>query len=130
MCVRLWRQVERGEHGGPGGGKKVVYLKEYLEQSFLPEYTIFTDCYDVVVLANEDEVIDIYKKHFDGQIVFGAERFCWPDKQRAAQYPATPSSFKYLNSGLFMGPTQMIQEMLATASISPTDDDQRFYTTL
>ena len=29
-----------------------------------------------------------------------------------------------------MGPTHMIQELLATASISPTDDDQRFYTTL
>ena len=115
---------------GPGGGKKVVYLKEYLEQAFLPEYMIFTDCYDVVVLANEDEVMATYKKYFEGKIVFGAERFCWPDKERASQYPATSSSFKYLNSGLFMGPTHMIQELLATTTISPTDDDQRFYTTL
>lgn len=115
---------------GPGGGKKVVYLKKYLEQAFLPEYMIFTDCYDVIVLANEDEVMATYKKHFEGKIVFGAERFCWPDKERASQYPTTSSSFKYLNSGLFMGPTHMIQELLATASISPTDDDQRFYTTL
>lgn len=115
---------------GPGGGKKVVYLKQYLEQHFLPEYMIFTDCYDVVVLAEEDEVMATYKKYFDGKIVFGAERFCWPDKNRAAQYPSTPSSFKYLNSGLFMGPTRLIQDLLDNAAISPTDDDQRFYTTL
>ena len=114
---------------GPGGGKKILYLQEYLKQRDLPEYIVFTDCYDVVVLGDEAEVMETYQQHFDGKLVFGAEAYCWPDKDRSSQYPPTASMFKYLNSGLFMGPTKLIQELLATASVAPTDDDQRFYTT-
>ena len=114
---------------GPGGGKKILYLQEYLKRWDLPEYIVFTDCYDVVVLGDEAEVMETYQQHFDGKLVFGAEAYCWPDKDQSSQYPPTASMFKYLNSGLFMGPTKLIQELLATASVAPTDDDQRFYTT-
>ena len=110
-----------------GGGKKILYLKDYFDTHILPEYVVFTDCYDVVVVADEAEVMKKYKKHFDGKLVFGAEVYCWPDESLASQYPTSDSNFKYLNSGLFMGPSSLIHKYL-TNNIAPTDDDQLYFT--
>ena len=113
-----------------GGGKKILYLKDYFDTHVLPEYIVFTDCYDVVVVSDADEVMRKYKQHFDGKLVFGAEVYCWPDEDMATKYPNTSSSkFKYLNSGLFMGPSKLIHKYL-TNTIASSDDDQRYFTNM
>lgn len=43
-------------------------------------------------------------KKFDARILFGAEKYLWPDETLDHLYPTVSKHLpKYLNSGLFMG---------------------------
>ena len=115
---------------GPGGGKKVRYLQAFLRTYTGPcKYVVFSDCYDVVALQDPRRLLDAYRRHFEGRVVFAAEKFCWPDASLAGAFPppAGGGAFRFLNSGGFMGPVAMIRE-LVTRPIQPSDDDQLYYT--
>ena len=88
----------------PGGGFKVNLLKADLEQYKNRDDLIllFTDSYDVVLLAGASEILEAFKS-FDANVVFGAEAFCWPDDSLKDTYPEIESGKKYLNSGGFIG---------------------------
>ncbi len=123
---------------GPGGGQKVNLLKEELRglREILPEIfanllILFTDGYDVCMVAPVEEILSKYRA-FERQIVFSSEVCCWPDDDLATQYPLAPggSPFRYLNSGGFMGPAADIFNLLLPETIRDEDDDQRYYTSL
>ncbi len=48
---------------------------------------MFTDSYDVVFDAGADVIVERFNK-FGARILFGAEGFCWPQRDLAEQYPA------------------------------------------
>lgn len=76
------------------------------------------------------EVIVRKFKKINARIVFGAEKYLWPDETLEGVYPNVAKDLpKYLNSGLFMGYASDLYELLQ-APIKDKDDDQVYYTKL
>ena len=125
---------------GPGGAHKIILLREYLETTYGGELKkhdntiiVFVDGYDVVANLSKKKLLERYHELYSNQIVFAAERSCWPDKKLANDYPLPPNTTfpRYLNSGLFMGPVAKILQLLNDPNMiecKPGDDDQLLYT--
>jgi len=112
----------------PGGGKKIIYLQDFLKTyKGKCKYICFSDAYDVVALKKPKYFWNNYRKYFNNKIVFSAEKNCWPDKNYENRYPKARTEFKFLNSGGFIGPFDKIKSLIKTY-IEPTDDDQLYYT--
>ena len=87
-------------------------LNEYLCGLSDHEVVLFTDCYDSLMLADEDEILN--KFYASGaELLFSAESNCWPDKNLAEHYPEAGSRYRYLNSGGFIGRVGVIRDMLS-----------------
>ncbi|KAL3318484.1 Procollagen-lysine,2-oxoglutarate 5-dioxygenase 2 [Cichlidogyrus casuarinus] len=115
---------------GTGGGQKIRILKNTLRPFAANDSLIvlYTDAYDVVFNDDEDNILKKYKA-LGFKVLFGAEDFCWPDKNKADLYPEVSSNEKrFLNSGGFMGPVNDIVRILDQKDLLDTDDDQRYYT--
>ena len=116
---------------GPGGGQKIILLKTFLENYTKKikkqELMIFTDSYDVLCNEQIQNVLEKYNRIYNPKTVFGSEKFCWPDKSLKKYYPNSGVSNNFLNSGLFMGFTDNILEIIKD-KILPHEDDQLYYT--
>lgn len=122
-------RAENGVLLEPGGGQKVNLLKEELINWPNPQDHIimFTDSYDVVFNSSPFEIIEKFRK-FRSNIVFSAEKDCWPNRELESQYPDSPTDYKFLNSGGFIGYADRILEVLKSRDIDNSYDDQLFYT--
>lgn len=88
-----------------GGGYKINLLRTALEpfKDDTKKIVLFTDSYDVVFTTTLEVIVHKFRK-IDANILFGAEKFVWPDETLEHLYPSGPKLLpKYLNSGLFMG---------------------------
>lgn len=115
-----------------GFGLKVKLLRDYLEKLCENDIVLFTDAFDVRVLGNSKEVYARFKD-FNTRILFSAEKNCWPDQFLQSHYYTyldTSTSYKYLNSGAFMGYVKALKLLIdnAQTKIDIDIDDQLFYT--
>ncbi len=76
---------------------------------------MFVDGYDTFFTPGNQDIIQAFKR-FDKPIVLSAETFCWPLSTPAcidkSQYPQSPTKFRYINSGTYIGYSFAIYEML------------------
>ncbi len=114
---------------GPGGGHKINLLKNFLDNMNDNKLIVFTDCYDVIMNNNINILIEKYKRLFNGKIVFAGETSCWPDKNLELRYPYSTKNIltRFLNSGVFIGYSNDIKNILMTEIIN-NNDDQLYYT--
>ncbi len=115
-----------GTHPGKykGLGDKPKLLLECLNNGWLKEkYTIFCDSWDLVFAAPMEEVLEVYKS-FNAPVVISSEKNCFPDdlKKEYDELPAT-STYRYLNSGMIVGETSAIYEMLVKMELDKVPDD-------
>lgn len=62
-------------------------------------------------------------------LVFSAEANCWPDRQRAGDYPPCETRYRYLNAGVWIGEAAAYCGFVEKYGLlSGVDDDQRAYT--
>lgn len=115
-----------GDMTGPGGGQKVALLRERLTTMDDSAIVLFVDGYDVVLDANARELIERYCA-FDANIVMAAEVSCWPDAERADDYPPVAGSYRFLNSGSLIGPADELRKLVARP-LALDGDDQRYFT--
>jgi len=124
---------------GPGGGQKINILKRKLAddltkkyQSFTTDIIVVSDTYDVIPLGSPEIILKKYRQlvQEDSQVIFSAEKYCWPHKELADQYPtlSNPKLPRFLNSGGFMGTKQAIWNLLKDDQISDSSDDQGYWT--
>ena len=109
---------------GPGGGQKLVDLLNYIRRAQLPDNDVilFTDAFDVFYGRDLNTILGRflgYKK----DIVFSAEKHCWPDP--SLRFPPVHTPYRYLNSGTFIGRVGEIKKMLEFP-IEKHDDDQLY----
>ena len=133
-----------------GGGQKINILREnlapYKEEK--DKLILFTDSYDVIFTQSPDFLLKKFETFRPARIVFGAEDFCWPDKNLQVRffrleivlrsgssvlqydYPFVGSNEKrFLNSGGFIGYASDVYEMIMSqGDVKDDDDDQLFYT--
>lgn len=121
-------KAENGVLLEPGGAQKIIYLRDEMRTWDKLEDTIlmFTDSYDVVFNSPPSDIISKFRS-FNKGIVFSAEKTCWPDPDRAGDYPDSPTDYKYLNSGGIIGYADKIFELI-NEDVDIEEDDQRFYT--
>lgn len=60
---------------GVGFGWKLILLRNFLDTLDENDIFVFVDAFDVVVVANENEIINKFLS-FDTKILFSAEKFC------------------------------------------------------
>jgi len=113
-----------GTMQGPGGGQKINLMKQYL--SSVPDDSIimFIDGYDTFLAASREEILDRYLG-FDKEIVFSAEKTCWPDTNIATQFPESHTEFRYLNSGTYIGTAKSLKKLFSNP-IEDHEDDQLY----
>jgi len=116
---------------GMGGGQKINLLKRELntwdDYKLKTTLLLFSDSYDVISVSCESEIIEKYNNISKNQILFSAEKYCWPDKSLQKYYPETHSQYKFLNSGGFIGVASDIQVIL-DIDIHDNYDDQLYFT--
>ncbi|KAI5705962.1 procollagen-lysine,2-oxoglutarate 5-dioxygenase [Diaphorina citri] len=120
-----------GDMSSLGGGYKVNLLKNELDEMDITDDMIIlvTDSYDVIIDGGVNDILERFNT-FDANIVFGAERLCWPDTSLYDKYPAVGSGYRYLNSGGFIGYAKDIKELISNRSIKNEEDDQLYYALL
>jgi hypothetical protein len=87
-------------------------LYRYLENVEDDEIILFTDGYDAMFVAGAEEILRKYHKT-GKELLFSAERNCWPETSLAKKYPEEQSPFKYLCSGGFIGKAGYIKNRIA-----------------
>jgi len=131
QVLGLGEKWKGGDMAHPGGGHKINLLKEELA-SIAEEkedlIVMFTDAYDVILTADADHILKLYRSFAPARIVFSAEGFCWPDAGLAERYPEVDKGYRFLNSGGFIGRAKDVAEMLTHEPAADTDDDQLYYT--
>lgn len=115
---------------GPGGGQKLNLLKNYLLHVQDNDIILFLDGYDTFIHKSEEEILQRYFG-FRKEIVFSAEKTCWPDESLKDLFPET-GGYKYLNSGSFIGTAKEIKKLLELPILDEEDDQlylqQRYLT--
>lgn len=91
----------------------------------LPESDIccFLDAYDVIINASEDKIIETYRKS-GATILFGAEIQLDPPCVPAELYPPSPTRFRFLNSGVYIGTVRAIRTMLEWGNFLDRNDQE------
>jgi len=115
---------EGGTMEAPGGGQKINLMKEYLHS--VPDSTIimFIDGYDTFLAASKKEILYRYL-NFNKDIVFSAEKICWPDPSMAELHPPSHTECRYLNSGTYIGTAKALKSFLSSP-IKNHEDDQLY----
>jgi len=92
-------------------------IKDNLLLNYLDRHTkddeiiFFSDGNDAILLCPESEILSKYYG-FGKEVVFSAERVCWPDTTLAKQFPVSTSAYRYLNCGGFVGTAGVIKQLL------------------
>jgi hypothetical protein len=125
-----------------GFGCKLKWLAEYLEQRHEFKYLLFCDAFDTVTTCGPNSILENFQKLASEtvshpgrphapEIIFSAERNCWPDADRAREYPSAKSPYRFLNSGLMIGLTSAFRQLLErghASDVPPNGRDQATYT--
>lgn len=110
-----------GTMEGQGGGHKINLVRSHIQTLPDADTVLFVDGYDVLFTDN----IHSIKERFDGfdcDILFAAEKSCWPEPTIAPQFPMTPTPYKYLNSGVYMGKVARLNHFFSETIANDQDD--------
>lgn len=110
-----------GTMAGQGGGHKINLVRSHIQTLPDEDLVLFVDGYDVLFTDN----IHSIKERFDGfdcDILFAAEKSCWPEPTIAPQFPMTPTPYKYLNSGVYMGKVARLNHFFSEVVANGQDD--------
>ena len=105
-------------------GKRLSDYHKYLEGIPPKDVVLFIDAYDVLILADEKTILDKFFS-MNAPFVISAETNCFPFAHFASFYPPSPTKFKYLNAGSYIGYAGHIKRIYEDLSPIPYDiDDQ------
>lgn len=109
--------------------QKIKLLYDYLNKLNEDVNLLVVDAFDVHINANATEILSKFDS-FQKDIVFSAESnfyFRNPELRQAylKQYPKSPTIYRYLNSGTFIGKSnalkQFLEEIIISNDLDPND---------
>lgn len=103
------------------------WLKRKLRSGVLKrnDMLVFTDGYDVLYQGGKADIMAGWRRAGSPDILFSAERFCWPDKALAPQFEhVSRGPYKYLNSGTFMGTAGALSAALQDPIFDAKENDK------
>lgn len=118
---------------------KVVDWQLEITKKYLNEKLIFVDAYDTLFVGDVEMLERLVEKE---ELVYCADKHCWPDPSKEPQYPDMPKSpWRFLNGSVMAGDGHRIHNALqwglAYSPIKPMqhgvdiyyqDNDQRLWT--
>jgi len=107
---------------GQGGGQKINLIREHIGNLPDDAPVLFIDGYDGLFIDNAETIKERFLG-FDCDILFAAEKNCWPDPDMWILFPKSETPYRYLNSGLFMGKAGSLKSFF-NMRIDDKDDDQ------
>lgn len=111
-----------------GFGEKLVTGQRAVRE--LTQYThlMLLDAYDVIVMASAEEMLSRFME-FGHPFVCQAELNCWPDREKTDRYPPCETTWRFLNSGLYIAEREYLGALWAKhGPIDPAVYDQRWVT--
>lgn len=106
---------------GQGGGHKINLVRSHIQTLPDEDLVLFVDGYDVLFTDNIHTITERFHG-FDCDILFAAEKSCWPEPTMALQFPMTPTPYKYLNSGVYMGKVARLNHFFSEVVANGQDD--------
>ena len=101
---------------------KEYIIKKNLESS--KRILMFVDGYDVLFTPGRQNIIEKFNR-FEKPLVFSAENNCYPDRTPVCmndeKYPKSPTEFRYVNSGTYIGEAWAVFKMVSE-SLEMSDD--------
>ncbi len=97
---------------------KLIPLHAFLAQ-VKTTHVMFIDGNDTFVLNDLDAISETYESLARGRVLIGSEVQAWPYKSKAAllehlaHLKGSTSRYRFIDTGLIMGPTALVQQMLA-----------------
>ncbi len=85
-----------------GNCEKLLHVQQYLETLPDNDVVLFVDGYDVLFQSTSENILNLFLE-MNVPFVISVEKYCWPDSHLAPDYPKSPTSFKYINSGSYIG---------------------------
>jgi len=121
--LNLGRQVTwmGGTMESQGGGQKINLVRNHLESLHNGDVVLFVDGYDVIINDTLPTILERYED-MGADIIFAAEKTCWPDATMSPQFPVTSTPYKYLNSGAYIGKVGTLKDFLGEAVPNDSDD--------
>jgi len=111
-----------GEWRGDFSDKfRAVVRNEPMFRSMGYTHILFTDAYDTACVGPPEAIERFIAANKMG---VSCEKACWPDESLKDRYPQTTSEWKYVNSGQYFGPIDLVMKVLEGA----TGDDQLWLT--
>jgi len=107
---------------GQGGGQKINLLKQHIANLHDSFILLFVDGYDGLILDNSETILERFMG-FDCDILFAAEKNCWPEPDMWINFPKSETPYRFLNSGLFMGKVNKLKSFF-NMNVSDDSDDQ------
>ena len=110
---------------GMGGGMKINLMKKYLKDKHDDDIILFTDAYDVFYADNLET---IHERFIDmgNDIIFSGEMVCWPKPELMDKFPESPTRFRFINSGTYIGRARELRRLMNHDKIKDNEDDQLF----
>ena len=105
---------------------KLRAMKTYCHQLPDDDLVLFIDAFDVLILADKQEIVSRFLA-LDVPMLMSTEMNCWPSKTTASFHPSTPSPFKYINTGGYIGWVKAVRRWLDAFDkklLSGTSDQQ------
>lgn len=115
---------EGGDMTGPGGGQKINLVKNFLTTISDDDNVLFVDGYDVLINDDLPTIVQRYLG-FECDVLFAAEKTCWPDKSLEDMFPSQGTEYRFLNSGLYIGKAKALK-VLFNDPIPNREDDQLY----
>lgn len=103
----------QNEYENKNHRSKDELIKNFLNELDEEEIVLFTDGYDTLMLAGEEEILEKFRAA-KTSLLFSAEADCFPDTSIKHLYPpATDGPYQFLNSGGYIGKAGMIKKVLS-----------------
>lgn len=108
----------------PGNGTKFLHMVDYLQTLEEDDIVMFVDAFDVLILADKKTILQKFLK-MKVPFLMAAETNSHPFPWRAEEYPQSPTRFRYINTGTYIGYVNALKNWLdALQPIDPVIDDQ------
>lgn len=111
--------------GSPWTGfcMKFNQVYHHITQANPLPFTLFVDGLDSVFQSGVTEIMESYKK-FKTPLVVSGDVYCWPDASIWRKYPEAPTRLRYVNSGGYMGPTDVLIKILESMGCPFANENQ------
>ena len=116
--------------GFGGFGLKLKALFDFIHSDNVrsDDLIVNLDAYDSFYCGTTAEIESRFVS-MNKEVVFGAERFIWPDTDRKYPDSDLKEYFPYLNAGTLIGRVSALRELMHGYAFDPKEDDQRYWTT-